>query len=48
LEHEEELKRLTLHALKELGEIAKVLIKRDRPEHWKKGQCPKNTILNDI
>jgi NTP pyrophosphatase (non-canonical NTP hydrolase) len=36
LEHEEELKRLTLHALKELGEIAEVLIKQDRPEHWKK------------
>ena len=36
MEHEEELKRLTLHALKELGEIAEVLIKQDRPEHWKK------------
>jgi len=36
LENEEELKRLTLHALKELGEIAEVLIKQDRPEHWKK------------
>jgi NTP pyrophosphatase (non-canonical NTP hydrolase) len=36
LEHEEELRRLTLHALKELGEIAEVLIKQDRPEHWKK------------
>jgi NTP pyrophosphatase (non-canonical NTP hydrolase) len=36
LENEDELKRLTLHALKELGEIAEVLIKQDRPEHWKK------------
>jgi hypothetical protein len=27
---------LTLHALKELGEIVEVLIKQDRPEHWKK------------
>ncbi len=36
MENEEELKRLTLHALKELGEIAEVLIKQDRPEHWKK------------
>jgi NTP pyrophosphatase (non-canonical NTP hydrolase) len=36
LENEEELKRLTLHALKELGEIAEVMIKQDRPEHWKK------------
>jgi len=35
LEHEEELRRLTLHALKELGEIAEVLIKQDRPDHWK-------------
>ena len=36
MENEEELKRLTLHALKELGEIAEVMIKQDRPEHWKK------------
>ena len=36
MENEEELKKLTLHALKELGEIAEVLIKQDRPEHWKK------------
>jgi len=35
MKHEEELKYLTLHALKELGEIAEVLIKQDRPDHWK-------------
>ena len=35
MEHEDELKQLTLHALKELGEIAEVLIKQDRPDHWK-------------
>ena len=26
---------LTIHALKELGEIAETLIKKDRPGHWK-------------
>ena len=35
MEHENELKQLTLHGLKELGEIADVLIKQDRPDHWK-------------
>ncbi len=35
IKNEEEISYLTLHALKELGEIAEVLIKRDRPEHWK-------------
>lgn len=35
IKNEEELKNLTIHAMKELGEIAEVLIKKDRPEHWK-------------
>lgn len=35
IDNEEELKDLTIHALKELGEIAEVLIRRNRPEHWK-------------
>ncbi len=35
IKNEEEISYLTLHALKELGEIAEVLIKQDRPEHWK-------------
>ena len=35
IKNEEELKNLTIHAIKELGEIAEVLIKKDRPEHWK-------------
>ena len=34
-DEEEELKYLTIHALKELGEIAETLIKNDRPGHWK-------------
>ncbi len=29
------LKDLVIHSLKELGEIAEVLVKKDRPEHWK-------------
>jgi len=35
MKDEEELKNLTIHALKELGEIAEVLIKQNRPDHWK-------------
>jgi len=35
MENEEQLKNLTIHALKELGEIAEVLIKQNRPDHWK-------------
>jgi hypothetical protein len=35
MKDEEVLRHLTMHALKELGEIAEVLIKRNRPEHWK-------------
>jgi len=35
MENEEELKYLTIHALKELGEIAEVLIRKNRPDHWK-------------
>ena len=33
IKNEKELK--DLFAMKELGEIAEVLIKKDRPEHWK-------------
>jgi hypothetical protein len=36
MENTDVLKDLTLHALKELGEIAEVLIRQDRPDHWKK------------
>lgn len=35
IENEEELRDLVIHAIKELGEIAEVLIRKDRPEHWK-------------
>lgn len=35
IKNEEELKNLLIHAMKELGEIAEVLVKKDRPEHWK-------------
>ncbi len=35
IKNEEQLKNLTIHTMKELGEIAEVLIKKDRPEHWK-------------
>lgn len=35
MKDEEELKYLTIHALKELGEIAEVLIRQNRPDHWK-------------
>jgi NTP pyrophosphatase (non-canonical NTP hydrolase) len=34
-DEDEELKDLTIHALKELGEIAETLIKKDRLGHWK-------------
>lgn len=35
IENEEELKNIVIHAMKELGEICEVLVKKDRPEHWK-------------
>jgi|GEM_PF-1218201 len=35
MKDETELKDLTIHALKELGEIAEVLVKKNRPDHWK-------------
>jgi len=35
-DEEKVLKDLTIHALKELGEIAGAIIKKDRPGHWKK------------
>ena len=35
IEGEAELRELTIHALKELGEIAEVLVKKNRPDHWK-------------
>ena len=35
IKNEEELKNLTIYAMKELGEIAEVLVKKNRPEHWK-------------
>lgn len=34
-EDEEKLKSLLICSIKELGEIAEVLIKKDRPNHWK-------------
>ena len=35
MKHEKILTTLTIHALKELGEIAEVLVKKNRPDHWK-------------
>ncbi len=31
---DERLTQLVIHGIKELGEIAEVLIKKDRPDHW--------------
>lgn len=30
-----QLERLTIHAVKEIGEIAECLVKEDRSGHWK-------------
>jgi len=35
IKNEEELRNLLIHSMKELGEIAEVLVKQDRPYHWK-------------
>ncbi len=35
MEDEEELKRLLIHSMKELGEICEVVVKKDRPAHWR-------------
>lgn len=35
MKHEKILTSLTIHALKELGEIAEVLVRKNRPDHWK-------------
>ncbi len=35
MKDEEQLRSLTIHAMKELGEIAEVLVKKNRPDHWK-------------
>lgn len=34
-EDEEKLKDLVIHSMKELGEIAETLVRKNRPEHWK-------------
>ena len=36
IKDEEKLRQLTLHSLKELGEIAEALIRKNRHDHWKK------------
>lgn len=35
MKNEKILTSLTIHALKELGEIAEVLVRKNRPDHWK-------------
>lgn len=35
IRNEAELTRLLVHAMKELGEIAEVLVRKNRPDHWR-------------